>query len=219
MLIALSVKNKLGFIDGSISKPTGNLLPAWIRNNHIVIAWILNSVSKTISGSLLFSESARDIWIDLKDRFQKKNGPRIFQLKRNLATITQDQQSVTMYFTRLKTLWDEYITYRPGCTCGRCTCGGQRALDEFFQFEYLMSFLMGLNESFAPTRAQILLMDPPPSASKAFSLLSQEEQQRTIPIFATPPPVVAFAAPSRPQTQSTSRTRKDRPICTHCGIQ
>ena len=81
MLIALSIENKLGFIDGSIPKPdTSNfsLLNSWIRNNNVVISWTLNLVSKEISASVIFSESATEIWLDLKDRFQQSNGPRIF---------------------------------------------------------------------------------------------------------------------------------------------
>ena len=110
MLIALSVKNKLGFVDGSIVKPDGSdphLLNSWRRNNHIVISWLLNSVSKEISSSILFGESAAEIWNDLNERFQQSNGPRIFQLKRELTNLTQDQRSVGMYFTRLKAIWEE----------------------------------------------------------------------------------------------------------------
>ncbi|EXC16177.1 hypothetical protein L484_024345 [Morus notabilis] len=84
MMIALSVKNKLGFIDGSITKPEGtdlNLLSSWIRNNNMVISWILNSVSKEISARSLFAEFAFEIWFDFKDRFQQSNDPRIFQLR------------------------------------------------------------------------------------------------------------------------------------------
>ena len=83
MLIARSVKSKIGFIDGSILRPDGTdlaLLNSWTRNNNIVMSWILNSVSKDISASILFSDSAIEIWIDLRDRFQQSNGPRIFQL-------------------------------------------------------------------------------------------------------------------------------------------
>ena len=68
MLIALSVKNKLGFIDVSIAKPDGIdvlLLHSWIRNNNMVISWI----SKEISASIIFPESAAKIWLDLKDMF------------------------------------------------------------------------------------------------------------------------------------------------------
>lgn len=67
MKIALSVKNKLGFIGGSILKPPEsdlNLTNVWMRNNNIVISWLLNSVSKDISASVLFAESAADLWND-----------------------------------------------------------------------------------------------------------------------------------------------------------
>ena len=107
MTIALSVKNKVGFIDRLISKPEGNdlnLFNSWIRNNNMVISWILNSVSKEISASIIFSESAYDIWIDLKDQFQQSNGPRIFQLRRDLIYHNQNQNSVGVYFTKLKGL-------------------------------------------------------------------------------------------------------------------
>lgn len=77
MTIALSVKNKFSFVDGSIVRPKGNTEPlnSWIRNNNIVISWILNFVSKEISASVLYSESAQEIWDDLKERFQQGNGP------------------------------------------------------------------------------------------------------------------------------------------------
>ncbi|XP_038880436.1 uncharacterized protein LOC120072090 [Benincasa hispida] len=78
MVLSLSIRNKLGFIDGSLPRPTGDLLSLWIRNNNVVVAWILNFVSKSISSSILFTESAREIWLDLQDCFQRRNGPRIF---------------------------------------------------------------------------------------------------------------------------------------------
>ena len=59
MQLAISVKNKIGFLDGSISKPSlsdQNLYTAWIRNNNMVISWILNSVSKEISSSILYDD-------------------------------------------------------------------------------------------------------------------------------------------------------------------
>ena len=73
----------------------------------MVISWILNSVSKEISASIIYAHSAREIWIDLRDRFQQSNGPRNFQLRRELMNLSQDQQSVSVYFTKLKTIWGE----------------------------------------------------------------------------------------------------------------
>ena len=183
MLIALSVKNKLGFIDGSIKKPEGNdicLLSSWMRNNNMVISWILNSVSKEISASIIFSYSAYEIWIDLKDRFQHRNGPRIFQLHCDLMNLVQDQNTVSIYFTKLKIIWEELNNYRPVCICGKCTCDGANNLNSHYQMEYIMSFLKGLHDSFSQTRGQLLLVDPLSPINKVFALISQEEQQRTI---------------------------------------
>lgn len=80
MVIAMSVKKKLGFNNESIPKLKGNdaLLNPWTRNNNIVISWILSSVSKEISTSLIYATSTQEIREDLKERFQHRNGPCIF---------------------------------------------------------------------------------------------------------------------------------------------
>ncbi|GMH16673.1 hypothetical protein Nepgr_018514 [Nepenthes gracilis] len=48
MKIALSSKNKLGFVDGSLpnQEADGPHLSAWLRCNHMVTSWLLNSLSK-----------------------------------------------------------------------------------------------------------------------------------------------------------------------------
>lgn len=154
-----------------------NLLTLWIHSNNIVILWILNSVSKEIWASILFSDSAHKIWIDLQDRFQQSNGPWIFQLRRELLNHAQNQQSVNVYFTKLKALWEEMSNFRPICSCGNCTCGGVKDLIAYFQTEYVMSFFMGLNNSFTQIRGQSLLLNPIPPINKVFSRLSRMRQR------------------------------------------
>ena len=248
MTIALSVNNKLGFVDGSIRRPTStdlSLLNSWTRNNNVVISWILNSVSKEISASVIFSETAAEIWFDLKDRFQQSNGPRVFQLRRDLINLVQDQSSVSVYFTKLKSLWEELSVYRPVCSCNRCTCGGVKALTDHYQMEYIMSFLMGLNDSFSQVRGQLLLMDPLPPINKVFSLISQEEQRRKIGFTSSTSPTntMAFAVKNesphktnftssnygqstygrgqtnygRGQTNYGRGQSRGRPFCTYCN--
>ena len=52
MKLALSGKNKIGFITGTIKKPAeGNLLSTWKCNNDAIASWIINSVSKEIAAS------------------------------------------------------------------------------------------------------------------------------------------------------------------------
>ncbi|XP_062088793.1 uncharacterized protein LOC133795356 [Humulus lupulus] len=223
----LTVKNKIGFLDGSISRPSPtdtSLYNAWCRNNNIVISWILNSVSKEISASILYDDSAAEIWKDLQVRFKRCNGPHIFNLRKELMNLKQDTQTVSIYYTKLRTIWEKLSNYRPNCTCNNCTCGGVKKLQEHYHMEYIMSFLMGLKDSYSQVRGNILLMDPLPDLSRTFHLVTQEENQRSdITVDSTSS--MAFSLQSnRSSTQRSDSTtsksyppRRNRPFCTHCN--
>ena len=78
---ALLTKNKLGFIDGTltlssplISTPS---MQAWIRCDNMVGTWLTNSVSSKLQASIIYEDIALEIWNDLKNRFAQTNGPRI----------------------------------------------------------------------------------------------------------------------------------------------
>ena len=53
----------------------------------MVVSWILNSVSPKILASVVYMNTALEVWTDLKNQFSQKNGPRLFQLHKQLATI------------------------------------------------------------------------------------------------------------------------------------
>ncbi|MCI44718.1 hypothetical protein A2U01_0065957, partial [Trifolium medium] len=68
--MALRAKNKLGFVDGSLTSPKKKEdIPKWQRCKDLVASLILNSVSTEIRPSILYAETAAQIWSDLKDRF------------------------------------------------------------------------------------------------------------------------------------------------------
>ncbi|KAE8683119.1 hypothetical protein F3Y22_tig00111213pilonHSYRG00052 [Hibiscus syriacus] len=78
MMLALSTKNKLGFVDGSIQAPDHSMVNqfnAWTRANNLINSWLLNSVSTDIAASLLYHMTGVEMWKDLVDRFQQSNGP------------------------------------------------------------------------------------------------------------------------------------------------
>jgi len=61
MLTTLSAKNKIEFMDETISQPiiTHHLHYAWKRCNNTVISWIVHSVSSSIRQSLLWMDNAK----------------------------------------------------------------------------------------------------------------------------------------------------------------
>ncbi|XP_024017565.1 uncharacterized protein LOC112090456 isoform X2 [Morus notabilis] len=97
-----------------------------------------------------------------------------------------------------------------------------------------MSFLMGLNDSFAQIRGQLLLLDPLPPINKVFALLSQEERQRSVVshnslgMVSTSSLAFVVKQDGSKRANSTSSDfqnfgnnrgqRKERPFCTHCNF-
>ena len=84
-----------------------------------------------------------------------------------------------MFYQKLKGYWDELDALEAPyiCTCS-CTCENGRLNGARESRKRLIQFLMGLDESFANLRGQILLMQPLPNATKAYGMLRQEERQR-----------------------------------------
>ena len=61
-MLALSGKNKIGFITDAINKPSkGNHLSAWKCNNDVIASWIINSISKEIAANLVYNGSVKEI--------------------------------------------------------------------------------------------------------------------------------------------------------------
>uniref|UniRef100_A0A2C9U998 Uncharacterized protein n=1 Tax=Manihot esculenta TaxID=3983 RepID=A0A2C9U998_MANES len=73
----------------------------------MVISWILNSLSKELASTFVYTPYAKCLWDNIKGSFAQSNGPLIFQIKREISSLTQIGMSVTVYFTKLKKLRDE----------------------------------------------------------------------------------------------------------------
>ena len=107
----------------------------------------------------------------------------------------------------------------PICTCKNCLCGGTRAFVEHYHMEYVMSFLMGLHDSFAQVRGQLLLMDYIPPINKVFALIFQEENQRNVVNQTIENDSILFNVKHDVhKTGHGQSTKKERSLCTHCGL-
>ncbi|KAL2922455.1 hypothetical protein RDABS01_013946 [Bienertia sinuspersici] len=96
MELALASKRKLGFINGEITKEKENekKKQLWDICNSVVISWLHNSLNETIRRSVLYYNSAREIWLQLEKRFTVSNGALKYKLNKQLYETKQDGMSI-----------------------------------------------------------------------------------------------------------------------------
>ncbi|XP_057760853.1 uncharacterized protein LOC130981267 [Arachis stenosperma] len=182
MLLALKSKNKLKFIDGSITKPNENdpLFEAWERCNTYIVSWINLSLSPDIAGSVIWNNSASDLWRDLRRRYYQGDKFRVAELQEELFQLKQGDASITAYYTKLKSIWEDLDNFRPVPNCESCdsicSCG-LKVMREYRHEDHTTRFLKGLSEQYSVPRSQLMLMDPLPDIDTAFSMLTQQERQ------------------------------------------
>ncbi|KAL0389038.1 UNVERIFIED_CONTAM: hypothetical protein Scaly_0260900 [Sesamum calycinum] len=70
----LFAKKKIGFVDGTIQKPVANSpdLGHWMRGDAMVKGWLKSVMDKEIRSTVRYAKTAREIWVDLEERFGKK---------------------------------------------------------------------------------------------------------------------------------------------------
>lgn len=142
----------------------------------MVRCWILNSIIPEFSESFMYVQSAKELWEELAERFGEPNGPQIYQLHRNLTLLSQDNEPLSLYFSKLKKLWDELqeIDAVLMCSCGaiqNCKCSLVKNVQERDSRNRLIQFLMGLNSGYDSVRGYILAMDPLPSVNRAYYII------------------------------------------------
>ncbi|KAL0342499.1 UNVERIFIED_CONTAM: Retrovirus-related Pol polyprotein from transposon RE2 [Sesamum calycinum] len=147
MHFSLGARMKLSFIDGQLVPPPAGSpdLDEWIRKDYLVITWILNNISKNIVDAFMYVASARCVWLELEARYGKSNGPMIYNLEREISSISQ-------------AMVDKEASHQ------------------------LMQFLIGLNNVYGNVRSQILVMEPRPDVTKAFSMLLNVEKELQVQI-------------------------------------
>ncbi|XP_041001733.1 uncharacterized protein LOC121247453 [Juglans microcarpa x Juglans regia] len=177
---ALRIKNKLSFIDGSLCEVTDKndpLMEHWLRCNDIVITWMQNAMAIDIKVSTVYVETAHQLWLELEQCFAQQNATRIFEIKHAITMLMQNQDVVSVYFSKLKTLLDELSNYE---AIPSCSCGGLKTVVQNQQRDWVMKFLIGLNDSYKGIKAQILLIKPFPSLNEVYPIIQQEEKKREI---------------------------------------
>ncbi|CAN1221118.1 hypothetical protein LINGRAPRIM_LOCUS169 [Linum grandiflorum] len=208
----------------------------------MVKGWLKTSMAKEVRSSVRFARTARDIWLDLEERFGRTSAPRIYEFRSTVALLRQEKLSVSAFYTKIRSLWEELqaVFPVPTCKCSGCTCDLEKLVRESKENERVFDFLMGLDDVFSTVKSQILAMRPTPSLTEAYQLVANDEKQRSLATARRPNiDVAAFQAQSKQNNngfqaqykqnnngfqaqykQSNSKSQEDstRPVCDHCHV-
>ncbi|KAL5128348.1 hypothetical protein HKD37_14G040611 [Glycine soja] len=213
MKVALISKNKVKFVDGTLSPPpiSDPLYEPWLRCNNLVLSWLQRSISEEIAKSLLWCDRTSLVWKSLENRFSQGD---IFRV----ADIQEEE---------------EIENFRPirDCTCAiPCSCGAAIDLRKFKEQDKVVKFLKGLGDQYSHLRSQIMLMSPLPTLDNAFNLILQQERQFHLPSttdssIENQSSVNHFSqTPSRPSNnfgrgrgRGYSSGGRGNRLCTHCN--
>ncbi|XP_019442317.1 PREDICTED: uncharacterized protein LOC109347040 [Lupinus angustifolius] len=128
-------------------------------------------------------QTGQEIWDNLKEMCYQGDLFRISELMGEIYSIKQGNLSVGAYFTQIKGLCEQLNTFKPipSCLCEvKCKCTLIPIIKKYRENDYVICFLMGLNDQYSIVKTRIMLMDPLPSINKVFSLLVQQERQSTM---------------------------------------
>lgn len=115
MRIALQAKRKLWFVTGKYTKASFPIAlhEEWEICNAIVLSLIMNTISPDLLSGIVYASNPQAVWEDLRERFDKVNHMRIYQLHREITIISLGTDYVFTYSTKLKELWGEFDAIMP----------------------------------------------------------------------------------------------------------
>lgn len=146
--------------------PTTNdvLNPAyenWVRQDSLITAWFLSSMSKSLVSELLDCKTAREVWRYLLSRFSSKNIAKAIELRAKLDMMKKGNLGLQDYFTKIKNLIDSL----------------EAAGDKITHDNHVMYIMAGLGPEYDPTVSVITGSLEMPSLQRVYALLLSHDNR------------------------------------------
>ncbi|CAL2265136.1 unnamed protein product [Prunus armeniaca] len=196
-----------GFVTGSTKEPVENSdgYVTWETGNAIVKGWLINSMEPAIMGFFIHLRTAKEVWEEVAQTYYDGSDiSQIYELKVKSFRLRQEGRPVGVYYTDLKSVWQELDQRRP--IKMECAVDLKTLRDEI-QIDRLYAFLASLDDIFDKRHA---------------TMMSGSNNQGGLPSMAmVSRPTLAFR-PSNPSNQPLNscpftRENKDDLKCTFCG--
>ncbi|KAM2373706.1 hypothetical protein ACFXTH_042713 [Malus domestica] len=200
----------------------------WSTEDAIVRGWLLKTMEPHLLGLFIDLPTAKDIWESVTQMFYDgSDESQYYELRCKATRTRQDGRPINLYFTELKSVWQDLDKRRPL----RMVCGVDlKTRKEELAKDRVYDFLVGLDSVFDQVRSEILRIKPIPEIEECFNLVRCESQRQvtmmgTKTTMTAPPMAMATKAPgSRPPSNGSSRSfrthediDKDKLHCNHCN--
>ena len=236
MLNSLKSKRKIGFVDGTLTRPVNKPEEEekWDMVIAMIIGWIYSSVESKLRPSISLVDSAKIMWGSLQRRFSMTDDTRIHQLHSEIASCKQNGDAVEVYFGKLKVMWDDLADFDKGfsCCCGNPECEAVMKYEKKEEKIRVHQFLMGLDNSrFGTTRSNLLSRQAELNLESVYSQIIQEERHLNVMRHEDKSPAIGLSAVTQPtslqQSQqiitnaqaAAARFARNNSVCSHCGKQ
>ncbi|XP_074306518.1 uncharacterized protein LOC141641768 [Silene latifolia] len=194
--LALLAKGKLGYIDGTITKPSDSdsKFESWRSANALVTLWIYNALESDVRKQIALRPKQAEL-------MACRQGP---------------TESLMAYYGRITTLWDEILENDPlpSRSCDPRRCDWVTIMDARREKKRVRDFLIGLDERFDNARSHILGTNPLPNLNFAYNRLFTEEGVRNLTVqrVDTKPEPMAFVTRVNQGSRGQGGPRNDPPL-------
>ncbi|XP_010473846.1 PREDICTED: uncharacterized protein LOC104753269 [Camelina sativa] len=177
MKTALYSQKKFGFLNGVIPRPDEGSpdLEDWWTIQALLVSWIKMSIDPVLRSNISHRDVAKDLWDHLKKRFSVTNGPRVQQIKADLAGCKQRGLTIEAYFGKLTRIWDSMVSYRPLRLC-KCECDLGTLQERDREEDKVHQFLFGRDDTLYRTvRSSLVSRIPIQPLEEVYNIVRQEE--------------------------------------------
>jgi gag-polypeptide of LTR copia-type len=171
--LTLKGKGLLGYVNGNRVRPTegAEVQDEWDMIDSQVMTLISNFLDPQLSETF-YCETSSELWQEIENQFSNKNNhSQIYQLKREIAQISQETRDIPQLIGHVRAKFEELKLYRHPTT-------DLSMLQEREETDRVYTFLVALNSSYEAIRTQILLSTDKLTFDGVTALVRQEATRR-----------------------------------------
>lgn len=178
------------------------------------------TIDPNLRSSISQRDVAKDLWDHLKKRFSVTNGPRIQQLKAELACCKQRGLTIEANYGKLNRIWENMANYKHVCVCkcGQCECDLGALQEQDREEENVHAFLCGLEDNYRTVRSSLVSHVPIQPLEEVYNTVRQEEDMKINSIRnEEAPEVTAYAVHNKSRQTFARNEDPDKNIVyKHC---